>query len=208
MADRIAGVHPDVLEAIMRELLGLSTPDFSDVIPPSTGEALSSRPNPHDPVQGKLGVPQLPPKGMRDEVDNLVAEFRDRMSELLDVSHTGTGVPAPPNAGPVLTPSPPAQLTDIVLEGIEPEFPDLGSVAQKGDGGNKFSEFLSSPGAALLGQIVSGLGQGLLSRPSEEERELARARSQSLGVGSANQNSETFQQLMQLLLRSSGRGGL
>jgi len=75
-------------------------------------------------------------------------------------------------------------------------------------GGGAFGDFLSSPGAALLGQIVSGLGQGLLSGPSDEERELARAQSQSLGAGSANQNAQTFQQLMQLLLRSSGRGGL
>lgn len=79
------------------------------------------------------------------------------------------------------------------------------SVGKEGGG---LDAFLGSPRGALLGQLAGGLGEGLLSRPSKEERELSRARTGSLGVGSAAQNSRAFQQLMQLLLQSSGRGGL
>lgn len=90
---------------------------------------------------------------------------------------------------------------------VQPAAPSAPAEPEKG-GGGKFSEFLSSPGAALLGQLVSGLGQGLLSGPSEEERDLLSAQTERLGIGGAAQNAQTFQQLMQLLLRSSGRGGL
>lgn len=94
------------------------------------------------------------------------------------------------------------------LQPIEPDFPDLTPTAPEGGGGGKLDAFLGSPTGALVAQLAGGLGEGLLSRPSKEERELSRARTESLGVGSAAQNSQAFQQLMQLLLRSSGRGGL
>lgn len=105
----------------------------------------------------------------------------------------------------------PAQLAALLSSLQGPDTSGIGGLqgGDSGGGGRKtFDDFLSSPSAALLGQIVSGVGQGLLSRPSKEERALTSAQTERLGVGSAAQNSQVFQQLMQLLLRSSGRGGL
>lgn len=102
----------------------------------------------------------------------------------------------------------PAQLAALLSSLQGPDTSGISGVKAGGGGRDTFGDFLSSPSGALLGQLASGLGQGLLSRPSKEERALTGAQTERLGVGSAAQNSQVFQQLMQLLLRSSGRGGL
>lgn len=87
----------------------------------------------------------------------------------------------------------------------------LASRGKGGSGGGEQGGFMSGGGGDFFGQLLGGLGQGLLAGgggPSGPEKNLLNAKSTLARTQAAGINSRSLQELLELFVKSGGRGGL